>query len=456
MAGLSTREYVQRVLVTLLIVALALAIWELRGALMLTFLSAIIAVALSKPVSMLQKRGFSRGAAVLSTLVGVLLIAILIIVAIVPIFISQITDLVEELPTAIEDAQISYNEFAEDTGFLPGIGSGEIVSENEIVDFVVTQAGAASRSIFPFLSDVGGVVTNIFVVVTLSIFLLLEPNIYIEGVLTLVPRTYRARALEVMNALFDAISLSLASQVFAMGFIGIATVIGLIIIGVPNALALGVIAGLLAFIPTFGATIAIIFAIIFTLASAPDKIIFVILLYIILQQIESNILTPRIVKQTLNMPGAVVIVTQIAAGILFGFLGLILAVPLVAAVMVLVRELYVYDVLNSRKVKVEVVRSDNIGLPALRLTKNDPYRPDIMSPGEAASIIAKGGDPFSYLQEPHQIEIIKPAKKSRSSEDTRGQQAVWLAILALIGSQTLGIIRAILVNDNQTTKKPTD
>ncbi len=456
MVGLSTREYVQRVLITLLIVAFALAIWELRGALMLTFLSAIIAVALSKPVSILEKRGFPRGGAVLATLIGVIIIATLIIVAIVPIFISQITNLVEELPTAIEDAQISYNDFAEDTGFLPGIGSGEIVSENEIVDFVVSQAGAASRSIFPFLSDVGGVVANIFVVVTLSIFILLEPNIYIEGILTLVPRTYRARALEVMNALFNAVSLSLASQVFAMGFIGIATVLGLIIIGVPNALALGVIAGILAFIPTFGATIDIIFAIIFTLASAPDKIIFVILLYLVLQQIESNILTPRIVKQTLNMPGAVVIVTQIAAGVLFGFLGLILAVPLVAVIMVLVRELYVYDVLNSRKAKVESIRTSTEKAVALRLISDEPYRPDIMSPGEAASIIAKGGDPFSYLKEPHQIEIIKPSKKNRALEDSRSQQAVWLAILALIGTQTLGIIRAILVNDNQTTKKPTE
>lgn len=355
---LSTREYVQRLLLTIFIIVLALAVWQLRGALMLIFLSAIIAVGLSKPVSVLQKRGFSRGMAMTITLVSTVFILTLLVIAIVPIFITQVTNLIDGLPLAIEDAQLYYNDIAEDSGFLPEFSSSEILSENEIADLAMTQAGAVSRSIFPFFSNIGGVIANIFVVVTLSIFLLAEPNLYVEGILTLTPAGYRKRALEVMNALFDAISLSLSAQLFAMLFIGVTTTLGLIIIGVPNALALGVIAGLLAFIPTFGATIAIIFGVIFTLASEPDKILFVVALYLILQQIESNILTPRIVKQTLNMPGAIVIVVQISAGILFGFLGLILAVPLVAVVMVLVRELYIYDVLKTHKVAVEVIERE--------------------------------------------------------------------------------------------------
>ena len=375
---LSTREYVQRLLLTILIIVLALTLWQLRGALMLIFLSAIIAVGLSKPVSMLQKRGFSRAMAMTITLASATFVLILLVIAIVPIFITQITNLINELPVAIEDAQLYYNDLADDSGFLPEFTSGEILSENEITDLAMTQAGAVSRSIFPFFSNIGGVIANIFVVVTLSIFLLAEPNLYVEGVLTLMPNGYRKRAVEVMNALFDAVSLSLSAQLFAMIFIGVTTTLGLTIIGVPNAVALGVIAGVLAFIPTFGATIAIIFGIIFTLASEPDKILFVVALYLILQQIESNILTPRIVKQTLNMPGAIVIIVQISAGILFGFLGLILAVPLVAVVMVLVRELYVYDVLNSQKAEVEVIKhdkrvslklvtSDNIQIEAIEL-----------------------------------------------------------------------------------------
>lgn len=442
--SLSIREFVQRLLLAILIVALALALWELRSTLLLIFLAVIIAAGLSRPAAALQNRGVARPLAVMITLVGTLFILGVLSIIIVPLFVEQVSSLIEQLPQAIERAQQDYNRLASGA-FLPSLQISQAVSDSDIREFIVSQAGSASRSIFPFLSDIGGVLTNLLVVMVLAIFLLAEPGIYVEGLLTLFPRSYRPRALQIFDALGDAIGQSLGAQIVAMFIVGTLTTAGLMFIGVPNALALGMIAGLLNFIPTFGPIVALFIGIIFTVASVPDKFLPVLILYLFIQQLESNIITPRIVKRTLNMPGAVVIMTQLVASILFGFLGLVLAVPLVAVVMVLVRELYVYDVLNSRKAEVQIVQGR--GGHDLVLVSNKPYRPEELSPGEAARLTAEGNDPFEVVEQSHTIEIIGPTDQIQKV--SQNQQAVWLAIMALIVAQTIAFIRSLVITEHK-------
>ncbi len=437
------RSFIQRTSVVILLVVLVLGMWYLRGALMTIFFTAIISVALSGPVQALKQRGWSHKTAVLATLGSVFLIIFLLSLIILPVFASQISDLVDQLPEAWEDAQDRYTELAEDTSFLPEIEAGQL-GDQDIAEVLIERLGSASRSVLPFLSGVGGIFTDLLIIIVLSIYLLTEPDSYVEGILTLVPRDYRPRAYQIMQSLAHAIRLSVGSQLLAMFIVGTLTYIGLYIIGVENALALAVISGLLNFIPTFGALIALLIGVIFTLATNSDKILPVVIWYLILQQMESNVITPRIVKNTLNLPGAIIIITQIIAGTLFGFLGVMLSVPLVAVFMVLIRELYVYDFLNSRRAQISRVHTDD-GREVAMISA-DPYRPEELSPGETAQLLEAGADPFEHVRQQQTIEIIGPSVE-HIEKVSENQRAVWVAILALVAAQGVALIRSLLVEE---------
>ncbi|MBI5931882.1 MAG: AI-2E family transporter [Chloroflexi bacterium] len=435
------REFVYRILLIIFLVGLALALWSLRGAIMLLFLGAILATALSIPVGFLRRRGFSNGQAVLVTVISTLVIILLIGILIIPSFAQQASSLVDRLPTALEEANNQYNKIAKDTGLFPTIeiGAGDL-QQKQISNFIRDQADNATGQVLPFLGTVGSLVGNLLILFVLTVYFLAEPTAYVEGALTLVPRAYRPRALEVMTSLGKSVRLAVLSQMFSASLVATFTTTGLFILGVEDALALGILAGFFNFIPNFGPMVSLLVGVIFSLASG-GPVILVIILYLIVQQLESNVITPRIIRQTLNMPGAVVIATQLVAGALFGFLGLLLAVPLVAVIMTLVRELYVYDALNSRKAVILKKRLET-GQEHLVVT-TDPYRPEQLSPGEAAKLSMQGQDPFEFVQGQQTIEIVGPSTE-QMNRVTTNQQAVWVAILALVGAQAIALIQAIL------------
>ncbi|MDQ3179715.1 MAG: AI-2E family transporter, partial [Acidobacteriota bacterium] len=145
----------------------------------------------------------------------------------------------------------------------------------------------------------------------------------------------------------------LIGKVASMIFIGLLTWIGLYILGVPLSLTLGLIAGLLSFIPNFGPIFSAVPAILLGFIDSPIKALYVLILFIVVQIIESNVVTPMIERRTVELPPALTIVVQLALGILIGGLGLVLATPLLVVVMVLVQMVYIQDILGDRDVEVE-------------------------------------------------------------------------------------------------------
>jgi predicted PurR-regulated permease PerM len=141
----------------------------------------------------------------------------------------------------------------------------------------------------------------------------------------------------------------LKGQIFAMFIIFTLTGIGLTVLGVPMAIALALIAGILNFIPNFGPLIAMIPAVLIALTQGVNKGIIVAVMYILIQILESNIITPSIQKKLINIPPAVTILAQLFMGILTGGWGLVLATPLVAIVMVVVQETYIKKISQEQK-----------------------------------------------------------------------------------------------------------
>ena len=235
-------------------------------------------------------------------------------------------------------------------------------------------------------------------------------------------------------------------QLISMTISGVLiTLVTGMILGLPNAPALGVLSGLMEFVPNFGSIIAVIPAVIIALAKDPVLVPFTILAYLITQQIQSNVIMPRIMARQISIPAASILIAQIIGAALFGFMGVLLALPLAIVVMVLVREIYVFDILNARPATIESgVRPDGTTYHSVTA---DVYRPEELTPGEAARLQAEGRDLFAH-QDGEIVEIITPVSPALE-QTARNQQAVWLALLVLTVAQGLALLRSLIGSDRQ-------
>jgi len=210
------------------------------------------------------------------------------------------------------------------------------------------QLGRATGYLFPFLSSTAGVFAGIVIVIFLAIYVGAEPRLYHDGMMHLFPHRTRKRAGEVLSEMAIVLRKWLVTQLIAMAVIGVVTTIVLLILDVKAAFALGLIAGLLEFVPTVGPLLAAIPAIAMGFIDSPEKALYVVIAYWGIQFLENNLLIPALMRGGLDLPPAVTIVAQALMTLVFGFLGLMVAVPLAAAVMVPIKMLYVEDVVGDQ------------------------------------------------------------------------------------------------------------
>lgn len=181
-----------------------------------------------------------------------------------------------------------------------------------------------------------------------GIYLAAEPELYRGGILQLVPASHLARAEEVLDAIGEAMRLWMAGQLFAMVVVGIMWGISLWALGVQSALALGVIAGLAEFVPVIGPILGAVPAVIIAWAQSPALALWAVIVYFIIQQIESSLLMPLIQARVVALPPAVTLFALVTCGFLFGIVGVLFGMPLAVVLMVLIRMVYVEDVLGKR------------------------------------------------------------------------------------------------------------
>ncbi|MCC9166345.1 AI-2E family transporter [Pontibacter harenae] len=205
---------------------------------------------------------------------------------------------------------------------------------------IASKVGGVFSSTISFLADLA-------IVIITALFFASSPKLYTEGFAKLFPKRKRYRVLEVLDKCYKTLKLWLVGMLSAMAVIGVSTAIGYSLIGLPMALALGFIAFLLAFVPNIGPWLAGIPAVLVGLTEGSQVALYVILVYGGIQLIESYVITPIIFQKTVDLPPALLLFVQVLFGILQGGLGLLMAAPLLAVVMVLVNELYIKDVLEK-------------------------------------------------------------------------------------------------------------
>jgi predicted PurR-regulated permease PerM len=209
------------------------------------------------------------------------------------------------------------------------------------------QLGAITRYLFSFLSSTVAVITGILLILFMAIYIGSNPDLYHRGVLHLIPHRGRPRAAQVLEAVGLTLRRWLRAQLIAMVVIGVVTTLGLWALDVKAALALGIIAGLLEFIPLIGPWLSAVPAVAMAFLDSPQKALFVILLYVGIQFLENHLLIPMVMQEGVDLPPVLTLIGLALMGVVFGFLGMLIAVPLLAAIMTAVKLLYVEGVVGD-------------------------------------------------------------------------------------------------------------
>jgi predicted PurR-regulated permease PerM len=208
-------------------------------------------------------------------------------------------------------------------------------------------AGGALSQITGYAFSTFGALINAVIVLVVGIYFAAQPDLYSSGLKHLLPFRSRGRASEVLGVLDDALGRWLLGRFTLMLINGALTALALWLLGVPLAVALGVIAGVLNFIPNFGPFIAAVPAVLIAFIESPQLALYTALVYVVVQMLDGYVFTPIVDRKSVDLPPVITIAMQLLLGLLLGAMGLLVASPLAAVIMIAVKMLYVEDVLGD-------------------------------------------------------------------------------------------------------------
>lgn len=342
------------VLVAVVVVIVLAALWYVRGILMLTLASIILVILFTMPARWLTRMGMSRNIAILLSLVLIVGVIVLLSSVSVNSLVRQFRTLATEtIPEGIRTITERWEEgtIQEQFPFLQDIDFEQAIASAS--DQITTAIGQVGASVLPVIGGVASTILSILIILFLSLYFLADPTGHQEGVIRLFPLWYRERVRQIIARVDATLRGWLRATLASMLFVGVATGILLGLLGIEQAAALGVIAGLLSFVPNFGPIIALIPSIAAGVVQTPGNVLWIILVIYGVSFVQSQVVAPILVADSINLPPVLILLGQIVAGAFLGFIGIMLAVPITAIIMVLVQEIYIKDVLGDNLLVVE-------------------------------------------------------------------------------------------------------
>ena len=316
-----------------LILALLLGlylVYEIRTIVLVLLMALLFAVVLSGPVNYLARRGIPKVLGVLAVL-GCFVVALwLASVAVIPVIQEQAEQFISDFPVLLDEVQ----------GLAASLGGTDLRSLLERVEETVFSNVTLSSVLDVGRSITEGVSLGL-VAFIVTVYLVVHPTMLVDGFVSLFPAGRRERVRDVLGKMYQAVQKWFLGQLSAMVIIGVLTTIALYIIGIPYAFFIGALSGILAFIPLVGTFISLIPQVILALAVDPVLVVWVLLSSIAIHQIEAHVIHPVVMSRAVTLHPVVVVSAILIMGTLFHVIGLLLAVPLVAALSVLVRELWI-------------------------------------------------------------------------------------------------------------------
>jgi predicted PurR-regulated permease PerM len=372
-SGWRTRDILRATTIVAAVYVALQLLWVGRSVFLIGFFGVLLGIVLTAGVDRLQRFRIPRG-------IGAVLIVLLVFGAltglgllVAPQIGRQFGELRQQLPQAIErvegwvqqraggvatliqsgqgeEAKADAAKGADSTGRREASGEQSDSAGAKPVDLrqgVAQQLAGVGRHFFALFSSTISVLGGLVIMLFVAIFVAVDPGLYHRGLMHLFPHRTRRKAGEVLSATATTLRRWLLMQMIAMLVIGAVTTVALLLLGVKAAVALGIIAGLLEFVPYLGPILSAVPAIGMALVDGPEKALYVALAYTAIQQLEGVVLQPLLMKEGLELPPVLTILGQALFALVFGFLGLLLAVPLLATVMIPVKMLYVRDVVGD-------------------------------------------------------------------------------------------------------------
>jgi predicted PurR-regulated permease PerM len=323
------RDFMQRTGLVILLAGLALFAWSIRDVVLLAFGAILMALMLDALTGLVcRSTGLSRN----PSLVIITATIFILLGGFGWLFGSQVAiefeDLAHALPRLLQRIQEWLNGRDWGRALLAHLKQSDVADGN-----------GAAAAILATLSSVIGAVGNLLIVVFGGLYLAAQPHLYVDGVMRLVPVGQRGRIGQAGDAVAHSLRRWLLGQLVSM-LIVTALTVGLLLLRVPAALALGLIAGMAEFVPIVGPILAVVPALMIALPESIALAAYVALLYLVIQQAESYIITPLVQQAVVSLPPMIVLFAILAFGTALGPLGLLFATPLAAAIMVAVETLY--------------------------------------------------------------------------------------------------------------------
>lgn len=332
----------------LLALAISLYIvWRIRQIILLVFAAVVLATILNRVVQRLQQSRVKRGFAIAITMITLIALVVGFFLAIVPSLIGQLEQLIDLLPEIAQRWQ-TWFEWAQTV--IPGSVLEQFEQFRGVENLTQQLQTWITRllgNFFVFINNSLAAVLNLLLFLVLSIMILANPAQYRRIFILAFPAFYRHRIDEILTECEHSLVGWIKGTLLAMGAIGLVSFIGLSLLGVPLPLVNAALAGLLEFIPNVGPTLSVIPPALLALLDAPWKAVAVIILYVVIQQFESLLLVPLIMKQEVDLLPVFTILAVVVFASLFGFLGLFLAIPLLIVSQIWIEEVLVKDVLNK-------------------------------------------------------------------------------------------------------------
>jgi predicted PurR-regulated permease PerM len=361
------------VLLAAVLLVLGMLFRQLATLMLAVLMTIIIAIPLSAGTSRLARYGVPRAIGALLTLLAGLSVIGGILALLIPTFVDQMNQFVDDVPTIVHDLETTIGDI---TGNRPSeVG-------DSIQEFLQRYTDQPERLIGPITSiglSVAGVFGALIVMLITAYFMAVRPQPLVDGLLRIVPPSRRRHARHVMERLRAAWIGWLKGVAFDMVISGTLLYIGLTIVGLDFAILFAVLTALLVVVPYFGAIVGAIPPVLFALTYSPGKALAVLVVYVLVQQIESNVVVPLVMSRATRLHPALIAIGVIVVGNLFGIVGLFVAVPIISAAVILTEEIWV------REIEAAHEQRATVDISLARPDEPLPERPDPERPAELAA-----------------------------------------------------------------------
>ena len=342
------------------LITIGFLFWNLREVIIQVFASIILSMALCTLVGKVKSTlSIPRSIALAITLVCLIIFICLSVIIVVPQFSGEFQQLIYQLPSAVNKLwEVTIKNTNRISIFIYGENAKDIINQGlfntSILKFpdgpsLANGVTDSIAKILGFAGNLGLGLVQLFFIIAVSLMIAIQPVAYREVLILLIPSFYRRRARSILLLCGDALSNWMTGLLISSTFVALLAGIGLYLLGVKLVIANALLAGSLNIIPNIGPTISTIFPMSVAFLDDPWKPLGVLGLYILIQNIESYVITPSVMQKHVKLLPGLTLTAQFLFTIIFGPIGLILAIPLSVVIQVLIKEILINDILDKNK-----------------------------------------------------------------------------------------------------------